>query len=111
MQNDQSKNGQPVSVGSTGGSALIIGARYRDRKGCIINGGNWILDAADIRENRIRLVPERQTLPLCWESTRENFDATFELLPNDSDEPRVYLARTVRQHGSCQVYALALASG
>jgi hypothetical protein len=86
MTNEQQKEASP-ELGVATGSALIIGARYRDRKGFVINGGNRILDAADIRENRIRLVPERQTLPLCWESTRENFDATFELLLNTRNQP------------------------
>jgi len=82
MNTQNSQDG--AALAPVGGSALIIGARYRDRNGCIINVGNWILDAADTRENLIRLVPERQTLPICWESTREAFDATFELLPNTS---------------------------
>ena len=78
---------RPV-VRSIACSEIIIGGRYCSRKGFLVNGGNWKLVAADLQADRVRLVPENQTLPICWESTVEDFMDSFEYFPNDQEEPR-----------------------
>ena len=75
------------------GSALVMGGRYRARSGILVDHGHWLLQAADVDNNKARLVPENSGLPICWESTIDNLHATFELVPNAPDHLRAVASR------------------
>lgn len=58
-----------------------VGARYRLRSGEKVNGDDFRLEEVDWSENRFRLVPIVQTMPIFWESTQAVFNDQFELYP------------------------------